>query len=58
MLQDKEGEISTLREQVHRAKANGKAEFCDFDGFLTKLSDCYSDGFTECPIKLRPSTST
>ena len=45
---DKEGEITTLREQVRHAKADGKAEFRDTDGFLKELSNWYSDGFDEC----------
>ena len=48
VLLDKEGEITTLREKVHHAKADGKAEFWDSDGFLKKLNDWYSDGFDEC----------
>jgi len=48
VLQDKEGEISTLREQVHYAKDDWKAEFRVFDGFLIELSDCYSNSFSEC----------
>ena len=48
VLLDKKGEITTLKEKVHHAKADGKAEFRDFDGFLKKLSDWYSDGFHEC----------
>ena len=39
VLLDKEGEITNLREQVCRAKANGKAEFWDSDGYLKELSD-------------------
>ena len=48
VLQDKEGEISKLREQVRWAKEDGTTQFHNFDGFLTKLSDCYDDGFQEC----------
>ena len=48
VLQDKEGEISTLREQVCYAKDDWKAEFRVSDGFLIELSDCYFDSFSEC----------
>ena len=48
VLQDKEGEISTLREQVCQAKEDGKTEFRNFDGFLTELNDYYDNGFQEC----------
>ena len=42
VLQDKEGEISKLKEQVCRAKEDGTT---DSNGFLTKLSDCYDKKF-------------
>jgi len=45
VLQDKEGEISKLREQVCWAKENKTIEFRNSDDFLTKLSDCYNDKF-------------
>ena len=48
LLQDKEGEISTLREQVRRAKEDRKIEFCNSDGILTELNECYDDSFQEC----------
>ena len=47
VLLDKEGEITDLREQVRRAKANEKAEFWDSDGYLKELSDYYFDRFNE-----------
>lgn len=48
VLQDKEGEISILREQVRRAKEDGKTKFCNSYGFLDELSGCYDNGFREC----------
>ena len=45
---DKEGEISMLREQVRRAKEDGKTEFRNSDGFLNELYNCYDNGFQEC----------
>ena len=45
---DKEGEISMLREQVRRAKEDGKIEFRNSDGFLNELYNCYDNGFQEC----------
>ena len=42
VLQDKEGEISKLKEQVYRAKEDGTT---DSDGFLIKLSDYYNNKF-------------
>ena len=42
VLQDKEGEISKLKEQVCQAKEDGTI---DSDGFLIKLSDCYDNKF-------------
>lgn len=48
VLQDKKGEISTLRGQVRQAKEDGKIEFRNSDGFLTELSDYYTDSFSEC----------
>ena len=48
VLKDKEGEISFLRKQIRQAKEDGKTEFCNSDGFLSKLSGCYADGFNEC----------
>ena len=45
---DKEGEISMLREQVRRAKEDGKTEFRNSDGFLNELCNCYNNGFQEC----------
>ena len=42
VLQDKEGEISKLKEQVCRAKEDGTI---DSDGFLIKLSDYYDNKF-------------
>ena len=53
VLQDKERENSTLTEQVCRAKEDRRADFRDFDGFLTELSDCYSDGFHECLCQVK-----
>ena len=44
----KEGEISSLRIQVLRAKEDEKMEFRNFDEFLYKLDRCYADGFNEC----------
>lgn len=37
-----------LREQVRRAKEDGKTVFCNSDSFLDELSGCYDDGFQEC----------
>ena len=48
VLQDKEGEISKLREQIRRAKEDEMTEFHNSDGFLTQLSDCYENSFQEC----------
>ena len=48
VLLDKEGEIIDLKEQVRRAKADGKAEFRNSDCYLKELSDWYFDGFDEC----------
>ena len=45
---DKNGEISMLREQVRRAKEDGKTEFRNSDGFLNELYNCYDNGFQEC----------
>lgn len=45
VLQDREGEISMLREQVRRAKEDGKTMFCNSNSFLDELSGCYDDGF-------------
>ena len=53
VLLEKVGEIITLREQVCHAKADGKVEFQDSDGFLKKLSDWYSDGFNECLCQVK-----
>lgn len=50
---DKEGEITTLREQVRRAKADEKAESRDSDCFLKKFSDWYSDDFDECLCQVK-----
>jgi len=40
VLQDKEGEISMLREQVRRAKEDDQTEFRNSGGFLTELNNC------------------
>lgn len=53
VLLDNEREITTLREQVHRAKADEKVEFQDFDDFLVELRNCYSDGFNECLCQVK-----
>ena len=37
-----------LREQVRRAKEDGKTEFRNSDGFLNELCNCYNNGFQEC----------
>ena len=48
VLKDKEREISSLRKQVRQAKEDGKTEFRNFDGFLSKLGGCYANNFNEC----------
>ena len=53
VLQDKEGEISQLREQVCQAKENKTIEFRNSNDFLTKLSDCYDDKFQECLCQVK-----
>lgn len=53
VLQDKEREIFTLREQVRRAKDDGKTKFCNSDGFLNELSDCYDDDFQKCLCQVK-----
>lgn len=53
VLQDKEGEIFKLKEKVLQAKEEEKTEFYNFDGFLTKLSDYYDDGFWECLCQVK-----
>ena len=50
---DKEGEISMLREQVRRAKEDGKTEFRNSDGFLNELYNCYDNGFQECLYQVK-----
>ena len=51
--QDKEGKISTLKEQICWVKEDGKVEFCDSDGFFIELSDYYSDSVQECLCQVK-----
>lgn len=53
VLKDKGGKISSLKENFHQARVDGKMKFCNFNGFLAELGGCYADGFNECPCQVK-----
>ena len=55
ILQDKEGEISELKEQHHQAKGDAVREYCDSDAFLYELGGSFADGFNNCFRQVKAS---
>ena len=49
----KEVVVTTIREKVRWAKEDGKTKYCNSDGSLNELNDCYDDGFQECICQVK-----
>ena len=55
VLEDKEKEIKTVKEQLCQAKEDVTREYHDSDVFLTELGGTYADGFNDCLCQVKAS---
>ena len=55
VLEDKEKEIQTTKNQLRQAKEEATREYRDSDAYLTELGGTYADGFDDCLRQVRAS---
>ena len=55
VLEDKEKEIQTTKNQLCQAKEEATREYRDSDAYLTELGGTYADGFDDCLRQVRAS---
>ena len=55
VLQDKEKEIKTVKDQLCHAKENAIQEYRDSEAYLTELDGTYADNFNDCLRQVKAS---
>lgn len=55
VLDDKEKEIQTAKDQLHQAKEEATREYCDSDALLAELRGSFTDSFDDCLCQVKAS---